>query len=170
MTSEDNGRAGSGSDDLLVVNQLVKHFPASRGVVLRRATGHVRAVDGISFTMRRGETLGLVGETGCGKSTTGRMLAGFLPATSGQVTFDGTDLEQARREDGNRLHREIQMIFQDPYSALNPRHTVGTIIGAPFRYQKVTPPGGIRNRVQELLEQVGLSPEHYNRHPADFSG
>jgi len=170
MTSEDNGRAGSGSDDLLVVNQLVKHFPASRGVVLRRATGHVRAVDGISFTMRRGETLGLVGETGCGKSTTGRMLAGFLPATSGQVTFDGTDLEQARREDGNRLHREIQMIFQDPYSALNPRHTVGTIIGAPFRYQKITPPGGIRNRVSELLEQVGLSPEHYNRHPADFSG
>jgi peptide/nickel transport system ATP-binding protein len=86
------------------------------------------------------------------------------------VTFAGADLDQARRADGRRLNREIQMIFQDPYSALNPRHTVGTIIGAPFRYQGITPPGGVRRRVQELLEQVGLSPEHYNRHPADFSG
>jgi len=170
MTSPVPGAAESAESELLVVRQLVKHFPATRGVVLRRATGYVRAVDGISFTMRRGETLGLVGETGCGKSTTGRMLAGFLPATSGQVTFDGVDLDEARRTDGSRLHREIQMIFQDPYSALNPRHTVGTIIGAPFRYQRITPPGGIRHRVQELLEQVGLSPEHYNRHPADFSG
>jgi peptide/nickel transport system ATP-binding protein len=170
MTSRTPGIAEAADSQLLVVQQLVKNFPATRGVVLRRASGYVRAVDGISFTMRRGETLGLVGETGCGKSTTGRMLAGFLPATSGQVTFDGVDLEQARRSDGSRLHREIQMIFQDPYSALNPRHTVGTIIGAPFRYQRITPPGGIRHRVQELLEQVGLSPEHYNRHPADFSG
>jgi peptide/nickel transport system ATP-binding protein len=173
MTSPAPGTAQptqSAGAELLRVQQLVKHFPATRGVVLRRATGYVRAVDGISFTMRRGETLGLVGETGCGKSTTGRMLAGFLPATSGQVTFDGADLDEARRTDGGRLHREIQMIFQDPYSALNPRHTVGTIIGAPFRYQRITPPGGIRHRVQELLEQVGLSPEHYNRHPADFSG
>jgi peptide/nickel transport system ATP-binding protein len=170
MTSRTPGIAEAADSQLLVVQELVKNFPATRGVVLRRANGYVRAVDGISFTMRRGETLGLVGETGCGKSTTGRMLAGFLPATSGQVTFDGVDLEQARRSDGSRLHREIQMIFQDPYSALNPRHTVGTIIGAPFRYQRITPPGGIRHRVQELLEQVGLSPEHYNRHPADFSG
>jgi peptide/nickel transport system ATP-binding protein len=170
MTSPATGPAESGDSELLVVQDLVKHFPATRGVLLGRTTGYVRAVDGISFTMRRGETLGLVGETGCGKSTTGRMLAGFLPATSGKVTFDGADIEQARRTDGNRLHREIQMIFQDPYSALNPRHTVGTIIGAPFRYQRITPPGGIRQRVQQLLEQVGLSPEHYNRHPADFSG
>ena len=170
MTSPASGMAEAADSELLVVRQLVKYFPATRGVVLRRATGYVHAVDGISFTMRRGETLGLVGETGCGKSTTGRMLAGFLPATSGQVTFDGVDLDKARRSDSSRLHREIQMIFQDPYSALNPRHTVGTIIGAPFRYQRITPPGGIRHRVQELLEQVGLSPEHYNRHPADFSG
>jgi peptide/nickel transport system ATP-binding protein len=162
--------AAAPGGELLRVDNLVKHFPATRGVVLRRGTGQVRAVDGISFTMRRGETLGLVGETGCGKSTTGRMLAGYLPATAGTVTFDGADLARARRTDGKRLHREIQMIFQDPYSALNPRHTVGTIIGAPFRYQGITPPGGIRRRVQELLEQVGLSPEHYNRHPADFSG
>jgi peptide/nickel transport system ATP-binding protein len=170
MTSAAQSTAASPGSELLVVRQLVKNFAATRGVLLRRATGYVRAVDGISFTMRRGETLGLVGETGCGKSTTGRMLAGFLPATSGHVTFDGVDLDQARRTDGSRLRREIQMIFQDPYSALNPRHTVGTIVGAPFRYQRITPPSGIRHRVEELLEQVGLSPEHYNRHPADFSG
>ena len=102
MTSSAPGPAESSDSDLLVVRQLVKHFPATRGVVLRRATGYVRAVDGISFTMRRGETLGLVGETGCGKSTTGRILAGFLPATSGQVTFDGADLDQARRSDSSR--------------------------------------------------------------------
>jgi peptide/nickel transport system ATP-binding protein len=148
----------------------VKHFPATSGVLLRRTAGHIRAVDGISFSMRPRETLGLVGETGSGKSTIGRILAGFLPSTAGRVTFDGQDLDQARRAEGGRLHREIQMIFQDPYSSLNPRHTAGAIIGAPFRYQKIKPPGGIKHAVQELLEQVGLSPEHYNRRPQEFSG
>jgi peptide/nickel transport system ATP-binding protein len=170
VSTQAEGPLADATGELLRVEALVKHFPSTRGVLLRRSAGNVRAVDGISFSMRRGETLGLVGETGCGKSTTGRMLAGFLPSTSGQVTFDGRDLEETRRTDGNRLHREIQMIFQDPYSALNPRHTVGTIIAAPFRYQKITPPGGIKHAVQELLDQVGLSPEHYNRHPQDFSG
>ncbi|HEY7881960.1 MAG TPA: oligopeptide/dipeptide ABC transporter ATP-binding protein [Streptosporangiaceae bacterium] len=156
--------------DLLRVENLVKHFDVSRGVLLSRTTGQVRAVDGISFSIRRGETLGLVGETGCGKSTTGRVLAGFLPATSGQVTFDGRDAGETRRGPRHSLHREIQMIFQDPYSALNPRHTVGTIIAAPFRYQEIMPPGGIRAAVEDLLSQVGLSPEHYNRYPREFSG
>jgi oligopeptide/dipeptide ABC transporter ATP-binding protein len=169
-TTQPRDPSTAADGELLRVDGLVKHFPATRGVLLRRAAGHVRAVDGISFSMRRGETLGLVGETGCGKSTTGRILAGFLPSTAGQVTFDGQDLDQARRTGAGHLHREIQMIFQDPYSALNPRHTVGTIVGAPFRYQRITPEGGIRHAVQELLEQVGLSPEHYNRHPQEFSG
>jgi len=162
--------AADAAGELLRVDGLVKHFPATRGVLLARTTGHVRAVDGISFSMRPGETLGLVGETGSGKSTIGRILAGFLASTAGRITFDGRDLDQARRAEGNRLHREIQMIFQDPYSALNPRHTAGAIIGAPFRYQKITPPGGIKRAVQELLEQVGLNPEHYNRRPQEFSG
>ena len=171
-----NGTAPAGSPppgaagDLLRVENLVKHFASSRGVVLSRTTGQVRAVDGISFSIRRGETLGLVGETGCGKSTTGRVLAGFLPATSGQVTFDGRDAGETRRGRRHSLHRDIQMIFQDPYSALNPRHTVGTIIAAPFRYQGIMPPGGIRATVEDLLSQVGLSPEHYNRYPREFSG
>ena len=170
MTATDTSTAlqAGESSELLRVDDLVKHFPAGRG--LFRAAGHVRAVDGISFTMHKGETLGIVGETGCGKSTTGRILAGFLPSTSGQVIFDGRDLDEARRSDRRRLNREIQMIFQDPYSALNPRHTVGTIISAPFRYQGITPPGGTRNAVQQLLEQVGLNPEHFNRYPQEFSG
>jgi len=135
-------QAAGGAGDLLRVENLVKHFTSTRGVVLSRTAGQVRAVDGLSFSIRRGETLGLVGETGCGKSTTGRVLAGFLPATSGRVTFDGRDVEETRRGRRHSLHREIQMIFQDPYSALNPRHTVGTIIAAPFRYQGIVPPGG----------------------------
>jgi peptide/nickel transport system ATP-binding protein len=162
--------AADAAGELLRVDGLVKHFPATRGVLLRRTTGHVRAVDGVSFSMRHGETLGLVGETGSGKSTIGRILAGFLASTARRITFEGRDLDQARRAEGSRLHREIQMIFQDPYSALNPRHTAGAIIGAPFRYQKITPPGGIKRAVQELLEQVGLNPEHYNRRPQEFSG
>jgi oligopeptide/dipeptide ABC transporter ATP-binding protein len=169
-TTRPGDRPADAAADLLQVDGLVKHFPADHGVLLRRTAGQVRAVDGISFSMRRGETLGLVGETGSGKSTIGRILAGFLPSTAGQVTFDGRDLDQVRRTDGSRLHREIQMIFQDPYSALNPRHTAGAIIAAPFRYQKIKPPDGIKRAVQELLEQVGLSPEHYNRRPHEFSG
>jgi peptide/nickel transport system ATP-binding protein/oligopeptide transport system ATP-binding protein len=155
---------------LLTVDGLTKHFPVSGGVLFGRSAEQLKAVDGISFTLDRGETLGVVGETGCGKSTTGRMLAGLLPPTAGRMTFDDEDLTWAGRGDRRRLSRDIQMIFQDPYSSLNPRHTVGTIVGAPFRYQKVKPPGGIRATVQRLLEQVGLSPEHYNRYPNEFSG
>jgi peptide/nickel transport system ATP-binding protein len=157
-------------DELLRVEGLEKHFPVTRGVLLRRAVGQVRAVDGISFSVRRGETVGIVGETGCGKSTTARLIAGFLAPTAGRMIFDGADLAEARHRDAGRLSRDIQMIFQDPFSSLNPRHTVGTIVGAPFRYQKLTPPGGVKLAVQGLLEQVGLSAEHYNRQPHEFSG
>ena len=156
--------------ELLRAEGLTKHFPVTRGVLLRRAIGQVRAVDGISFSLRRGETLGVVGETGCGKSTTARLIAGFLTPTAGRMIFDGRDLAEARRQDGRRVSRDIQMIFQDPYSSLNPRHTVGSIVGAPFRYQRLTPAGGVKHAVQDLLEQVGLSAEHFNRYPHEFSG
>jgi oligopeptide/dipeptide ABC transporter ATP-binding protein len=159
--------------ELLRVDGLAKHFPVTRGVLLRRAVGQVRAVDGITFGLRRGQTLGVVGETGCGKSTMGRLIAGFLQPTSGQMIFDGQDLAAARQRgarSGRELSRDIQMIFQDPFSSLNPRHTVGSIVGAPFRYQRLTPPGGIKHTAQSLLEQVGLSAEHYNRYPQEFSG
>jgi peptide/nickel transport system ATP-binding protein len=169
--ADPDGRAADqAAAELLTVEGLQKHFPVTRGVLLRRAVGQVRAVDGISFSLRRGETLGVVGETGCGKSTTGRLIAGFLSPTAGRMIFDGRDLAEARHADGRAVSRDIQMIFQDPYSSLNPRHTVGSIIGAPFRYQKLTPPGGVRQAVQSLLEQVGLSAEHYNRYPHEFSG
>jgi oligopeptide/dipeptide ABC transporter ATP-binding protein len=170
-TADQNALAAAPSgDELLRVEALQKHFPVTRGVLLRRAVGQVRAVDGISFAVRRGETVGLVGETGCGKSTTARLIAGFLTPTAGRMIFDGRDLAQARRQQGRQLSREIQMIFQDPFSSLNPRHTVGTIVGAPFRYQRLAPPGGVKPAVQGLLEQVGLSAEHYNRRPHEFSG
>jgi oligopeptide/dipeptide ABC transporter ATP-binding protein len=155
---------------LLAVEGLTKHFPVTSGVLLRRTLGQVKAVNGVSFSLRRGETLGLVGETGCGKSTTGRMLAGFLPPTAGRMSFAGSELTGASQRDRRRLSRDIQMVFQDPYSSLNPRHTVGSIIAAPFRYQRISPPDGIKATVQRLLEQVGLSPEHYNRYPHEFSG
>ncbi len=164
------GSAATAGGELLRVDGLAKHFPVTRGVLLRHTVGQVRAVDGITFGLCRGQTLGVVGETGCGKSTTGRLIAGFLQPTAGQMIFDGQDLAAARQRGGRELSRDIQMIFQDPFSSLNPRHTVGSIVGAPFRYQRLTPPGGIKHAVRDLLEQVGLSAEHYNRYPQEFSG
>ena len=157
-------------DSLLSVTGLVKHFPISRGVVLRHQVGAVRAVDGIDFSVAPRETLGLVGESGCGKTTTGRMLIRLLKPTSGRIVFDGHDITNLRQGQMRPLRRDIQMIFQDPYSSLNPRHTVGTIVGAPFRLQHVQPERGVKRSVQELLELVGLNPEHYNRYPHEFSG
>jgi peptide/nickel transport system ATP-binding protein/oligopeptide transport system ATP-binding protein len=164
-----SGLSGSG-DDLLVVDGLVKHFPVIRGVVFRHQVGAVQAVDGISFSVAAGETLGLVGESGCGKTTTGRLLTRLLAPTEGSIRFDGRELANLSMSKMRPLRRDIQMIFQDPYSSLNPRHTVGTIVGAPLRLQKVQTEQGTKRAVQDLLSLVGLNPEHYNRYPHEFSG
>jgi oligopeptide/dipeptide ABC transporter ATP-binding protein len=155
--------------DLLTVTALQKYFPVRRGL-LQRKQGAVQAVDGLDFTVRRGETLSLVGESGCGKTTTGRLLTRLLEPTDGKIIFDGHDITHVSTGRMRPLRKDIGMVFQDPFSSLNPRHTVGTIVGAPFRLQNVQTPNGIKKAVQDLLELVGLSPEHYNRYPHEFSG
>ena len=155
---------------ILRVRDLQKHFPITKGSIFKRQIGAVKAVDGISFDVFPGETLGVVGESGCGKSTAGRSILRLLEPTSGTVEFDGQDLLKLGRRELVRKRREMQMIFQDPYSSLNPRHNIGTIIGAPFEVQGIKPEGGVMKAVQELMERVGLNPEHYNRYPAEFSG
>jgi peptide/nickel transport system ATP-binding protein/oligopeptide transport system ATP-binding protein len=157
-------------DALLTVTGLTKHFPVTRGIIFRHTVGLVRAVDDVSFSVAPGETLGIVGESGCGKTTTARMIVRLIEPTAGQIIFDGHDITHLRQGSMRPLRREIQMIFQDPYSSLNPRHTVGTIVGAPWRLQKVKTEKGTKQSVQELLELVGLNPEHYNRYPHEFSG
>jgi oligopeptide/dipeptide ABC transporter ATP-binding protein len=160
------------SDDALVqVRGLVKHFPITRGIVIQRKVGAVQAVDGVSFDVRRGETLGLVGETGCGKSTTARLIMRLLEPTSGEVRFDGQDITSLKGARLKAIRRDMQMIFQDPYSSLNPRKTVGATIGQPFTIHGLNSGKNERKRaVQELMETVGLNPEHYNRYPHEFSG
>ncbi|MEU9735561.1 dipeptide ABC transporter ATP-binding protein [Streptomyces sp. NPDC048002] len=154
---------------LLKVEGLQKHFPIRKGV-LQRQVGAVKAVDGIDFEVRKGETLGVVGESGCGKSTMGRVITRLQDPTGGSIHFEGKDITRLSTAGMRPLRRDIQMIFQDPYGSLNPRHTIGSIVSAPFRLQGVEPEGGVKKEVQRLLELVGLSPEHYNRYPHEFSG
>jgi oligopeptide transport system ATP-binding protein len=155
---------------ILKAENLVKYYPIKAGV-FRRTVGQVKAVDGVSFELHKGETLGIVGESGCGKSSLGRMLMRLEEPTGGKLTFNGTDVYSQQGAAMRRLRRDIQIVFQDPYTSLNPRKTVGQIIGEPFEiHPDAVPKGGRRRRVQELLDLVGLNPEHINRYPHQFSG
>ena len=159
------------AEPLVHVRGLVKHFPITRGIIFRRKIGAVRAVDGISFEVRHGETLGIVGETGCGKSTTAKLVMRLLEPTAGEIEFAGADITRVKGAKLKAVRREVQMIFQDPYSSLNPRKTIGSIIGEPFAIHRLETDRGERRRaVQGLMEMVGLNPEHFNRYPHEFSG
>ncbi len=176
MTTPDSAAApqpqagGAEREALLDVRGLRKHFPIHQGVLFRRQVGAVKAVDGVDFSVRPGETFGLVGESGCGKTTTGRMITRLIEPTDGKIVFDGRDITHMSQRELRPLRRDVQMIFQDPYSSLNPRKTVGAIVGAPFHLQGVKTEHGVKKAVQELLDVVGLNPEHYNRYPHEFSG
>ncbi len=161
----------NGRKPLIEVRDLVKHFPLKSGIVFQKQVGAVRAVDGVSFDVFEGETLGLVGESGCGKSTTARLVTRLLEPTDGEIIYRGDDIAHSSRAELKPLRRDMQMIFQDPYSSLNPRKTVGTIIGEPFIIHRLERDEGKRKKlVQELMDLVGLNPEHYNRFPHEFSG
>ena len=162
--------ATGGDAPLLDVQNLVMHFPLTQGIIFQRKVGAVQAVDGVSFSVRKGETLGLVGESGCGKSTTGRAILQLYKPTDGNVIFDGQDLTKLDSTRMRRMRRHLQMIFQDPYASLNPRMTVGNIVSEPMQIHKLVAKSQRTQRVQELLQTVGLNPYFANRYPHEFSG
>ncbi len=164
------GATSPNGETLLEVQNLKMYFPITQGIILQRQVGAVQAVDDISFTIRKGETLGLVGESGCGKSTTGRAILQLYKPTGGNVIFHGRDLTKLKSGDMRRMRRELQMIFQDPYASLNPRMTVGSIIGEPLEIHNLAKGRAKQERVQELLRTVGLNPYFANRYPHEFSG
>src|SRR4051812_20522532 len=168
--SEAQSTQPSRGDSIMEIDRLVKHFPIRAGF-FQRQVGAVKAVDGVSFDVKRGETLGLVGESGCGKSTTARLLLRLMDPTGGSIRFEGREIANLKGAELKALRREMQMIFQDPYASLNPRKTVGSIIADPFVIHGLIGDSGERKRrVQELMDTVGLNPEHYNRYPHEFSG
>jgi oligopeptide/dipeptide ABC transporter ATP-binding protein len=158
------------ASELLVVEDLKKHFPVTRGIIFQRQIASVKAVDGISFTVSQGETLGVVGESGCGKSTMARCIMRLLDPTGGKIIFDGRDITHLSRAQMRPVRREMMMIFQDPYASLNPRKRVGFIVSEALEVHKIGTEAETKKRVQELLDIVGLNPEHYNRFPHEFSG
>ena len=158
------------STPILEVSNLTKYFPIQSQGIFSKVKGDNKAVNGISFTLNAGETLGLVGESGCGKSTAGRTILKLYEPTSGTIKFEGEDITNLSASKMKPFRTQMQMIFQDPYSSLNPRHTIGSIIAASYEIQKITPDQGVKRAVQELMERVGLNPEHYNRYPHEFSG
>ncbi|MEW1865089.1 dipeptide ABC transporter ATP-binding protein [Streptomyces sp. NBC_00669] len=161
----------SGREPILTVRGLVKHFPLTRGILFKKQIGAVQAVDGVNFDLYAGETLGIVGESGCGKSTVAKLLMNLEEPTAGEIVFKGEDITKLSGRALKAVRRNIQMVFQDPYTSLNPRMTVGDIIGEPFDiHPEVAPKGDRRRRVQELLDVVGLNPEYINRYPHQFSG
>jgi oligopeptide/dipeptide ABC transporter ATP-binding protein len=155
---------------LIKLEGVKKYFPITRGIVFQKKIGQVHAVDGVDLEVYPGETLGLVGETGCGKSTLARVVMRLYDPSDGKITFDGKDITKAKGRALRALRRDMQMIFQDPYASLNPRKTVGAIIGEPFKLHGTVPKNKIKNEVKELMALVGLNPEHYNRYPHAFSG
>ena len=157
-------------EPLLTVENLEKHFPITRGIIFQKEIGRVRAVDGVSFEVNKGETLGVVGESGCGKSTMARCVMRLLDPTGGKVIFDGQDITNIKGNDLFKVRREMMMVFQDPYASLNPRKRVGAIVGEALEVHKMGTSAEIKRKVQDLLEVVGLNPEHYNRFPFEFSG
>src|SRR3954466_14090796 len=157
-------------EPLLTVENLEKHFPITRGIIFQKEIGRVRAVDGVSFSVKQGETLGVVGESGCGKSTMARCVMRLLEPSGGKIVFEGRDITSLSRAAMRPVRREMMMVFQDPYASLNPRKRVGFIIAEALQVHKMGTDGEIKRRVQELLDIVGLNPEHYNRFPHEFSG